>query len=54
MSEVWVEEEEERRGLTTHIPDTELLARNVHTLSAGDIPRDTSWFFVQLYVGNCT
>lgn len=41
-------------ALTTHKPDTELLARNVHILSAGRIPRSTSCFFVQLYVGSCT
>ncbi len=30
---------------TTHIPETVLLARNVHVLLSGRIPRFTSWFF---------
>ena len=42
------------RVRTTHIPDTELLARNVHMLSAGRMPFETSWFLVQLYEGNWT
>ena len=40
--------------LTTQIPDTELLARNVHILPGFVKPDDTRWFLVQLYVGNCT
>ena len=39
---------------TTQSPDTELLAKNVQTLSPRVIPRLMSWFFVQLYVGSWT
>ena len=42
----------ERRRLTTQTPDTELLAKYVHTLSLGRSPLETIWFFVHMYVGS--
>ena len=42
------EENEGRTGHTTQIPEIVLLAKNVSVLSAGRMPRDTIWVFVQL------
>lgn len=39
---------------TTQMPETVLLARNVHTLFGFAKPAFTRWFFVQLYVGSWT